>query len=76
MLDVETKSRLEQLELIDELQKLGVSYHFEVEINDILMDFHHQNGRSILKCVKEEDLHATALEFRLLRQHGFDVSEG
>ncbi|XP_013644819.1 1,8-cineole synthase 1, chloroplastic-like isoform X1 [Brassica rapa] len=75
MLDVETKSRLEQLELIDELQKLGVSYHFEVEINDILMDFHHQNGRSILKCVKEEDLHATALEFRLLRQHGFDVSE-
>ncbi|CAN7102179.1 unnamed protein product [Brassica rapa subsp. narinosa] len=75
MLDVETKSRLEQLELIDELQKLGVSYHFEVEINDILMDFHHQNGRSILKCVKEEDLHATALECRLLRQHGFDVSE-
>ncbi|CAH8382290.1 unnamed protein product [Eruca vesicaria subsp. sativa] len=30
MLDVDTKSsRLEQLELIDDLEKLGVSYHFE-----------------------------------------------
>lgn len=75
MLDVETKSRLEQLELIDDLEKLGVSYHFEVEINNVLMDLHHQNGRSIWKCYKEEDLHATSLEFRLLRQHGFYVSE-
>ncbi|XP_010514206.1 PREDICTED: 1,8-cineole synthase 1, chloroplastic [Camelina sativa] len=70
-----TKSRLEQLELIDDLQKLGVSYHFELEINNILTDFHLKNGRNIWKCDKEEDLHATALEFRLLRQHGFDVSE-
>ncbi|CAH8361071.1 unnamed protein product [Eruca vesicaria subsp. sativa] len=75
MLDVETKSRLELLELIDDLQKLGVSYHFEVQINNILMDFHCQNGRSGWKCDKEEDLHATSLEFRLLRQHGFEVSE-
>ncbi|KAJ4901137.1 hypothetical protein Rs2_15088 [Raphanus sativus] len=75
MLDAETKSRLEQLELIDDLQKLGVSYHFEIEIDNILMDFHHQNGRSVWTCDHEEDLQATALEFRLLRQHGFDVSE-
>ncbi|XP_010425234.1 PREDICTED: 1,8-cineole synthase 1, chloroplastic-like [Camelina sativa] len=70
-----TKSRLEQLELIDDLQKLGVSYHFELEINNILTYFHLKNGRNIWKCDKEEDFHATALEFRLLRQHGFDVSE-
>ncbi|RID60136.1 hypothetical protein BRARA_F03315 [Brassica rapa] len=75
MLGAETKSRLEQLELIDDLQKLGISYHFEVEINNILMDFHHKNGRGVWKCDKEEDLHATSLEFRLLRQHGFHVSE-
>ncbi|CAH8266734.1 unnamed protein product [Arabidopsis lyrata] len=75
MLDVEKKSRLEQLELIDDLQKLGVSYHFELQINDTLTDFHLKNGRNVWKCDKEEDLHATALEFRLLRQHGFDVSE-
>lgn len=76
MLDVEKTSCLEQLELIDDLQKLGVSYHFELEINKILTDFHHKNGRNVLERNKEEDLHATALEFRLLRQHGFDVSEG
>ena len=76
MLGAETRSRLEQLELIEDLQKLGISYHFEVEINNILMEFHHQNGRSIRKYDKEEDLHATSLEIRLLRQHGFHVSEG
>ncbi|KAL9292732.1 1,8-cineole synthase 2 [Arabidopsis thaliana] len=75
MLDVEKKSRLEQLELIDDLQKLGVSYHFEIEINDTLTDLHLKMGRNCWKCDKEEDLHATSLEFRLLRQHGFDVSE-
>lgn len=76
MLDIETKSRLEKLELIDDLQKLGISYHFELEINNILTDFHLKNRRNVWKCTKEEDLHATALKFRLLRQHGFDVSEG
>ncbi|CAH8368853.1 unnamed protein product [Eruca vesicaria subsp. sativa] len=73
LLDADTKrSRLEQLELIDHLEKLGVSYHFEVEINNILNEFNH---KIVWKCDTEEDLHATALEFRLLRQHGFDVSE-
>ncbi|CAE6066849.1 unnamed protein product [Arabidopsis arenosa] len=75
MFDVEKKSRLEQLELIDDLQKLGVSYHFELDINDTLTDFHLKNERNVWKCDKEEDLHAISLEFRLLRQHGFDVSE-
>ncbi|XP_019085930.1 PREDICTED: 1,8-cineole synthase 1, chloroplastic-like isoform X2 [Camelina sativa] len=74
MLDV-TKSHLEQLEFIDDLQKLGVSYHFELEINNILTSFHDENGKNTWKGDNEEDLHATALEFRLLRQHGFDVSE-
>ncbi|XP_010425238.1 PREDICTED: 1,8-cineole synthase 1, chloroplastic-like [Camelina sativa] len=75
MLDVETKSRLELLEFIDELQKLGISYHFEQEINTILTDFHLKHGNNVSKYDNEEDLHATALEFRLFRQHGFDVSE-
>lgn len=70
MLDDGTTTRLEQLELIDELQKLGVSYHFEPKIDDILADIYHKN---VKECDKE-DLHATALE--LLREHGFNVSEG
>lgn len=71
MLDV-TTTPLEQLELVDKLQRLGVSYHFESEIDKILRDFYHNNVRD---CDKE-DLHASALEFRLLREHGFNVSEG
>ncbi|CAF1919843.1 unnamed protein product [Brassica oleracea] len=74
MLDVDTKSssRLEQLELIDDLENLRVSYHFEVEINNILNDFYH---KIVWKCEYEEGLHATTLGFQLLRQHGFNVSE-
>lgn len=68
----ETTTPLEQLELVDKLQRLGVSYHFESKIDNILTDFYHNNVR---ECGKE-DLHATALKFRLLREHGFNVSEG
>nr|ASH96801.1 terpene synthase [Camelina sativa] len=75
MFDVETKSRLELLEFIDELQKLGISYHFEQEINTILTYFHLKHGNNVSRDDNEEDLHATALEFRIFRQHGFDVSE-
>ncbi|KAF3772479.1 Myrcene synthase [Nymphaea thermarum] len=56
-----------QMELVDTLQRLGVSYHFEKEIK-VVMD-------SIFEDRKEcEDLHAAALRFRLLRQHGYPAS--
>ena len=58
------------LELIDSVQRLGLTYKFEKDINAALerivaLDDTHKNG-----------LHATALSFRLLRQHGFEVSQG
>lgn len=68
----ETTTPLEQLELVDKLQRLGVSYHFESKIHKILTDFYHN---SLRECGKE-NLHATALKFRLLREHGFNVTEG
>ncbi|XP_033134426.1 LOW QUALITY PROTEIN: beta-myrcene/(E)-beta-ocimene synthase 2, chloroplastic [Brassica rapa] len=68
----ETATPLEQLELVDKLQRLGVSYHFESKIDNILTDFYRNNVR---ECGKE-DLHATALKFRLLREHSFNVTEG
>lgn len=73
MLDVDKESCLEQLELIDDLHKLGVSYHFELTINNILTDFYQ---KIVWECNNEDDIRTTALEFRLLRQHGFNVSEG
>lgn len=61
---------LDQLELIDQLQKLGVAYHFHDEIECNLKKMHGNNYNW------EKNLHATALRFRLLRGYGFDVSQG
>ncbi|KAJ4906034.1 hypothetical protein Rs2_09692 [Raphanus sativus] len=75
MLNDESTTHTEQLKLIDDLQKLGVSYHFEREIDNILTISYQKDRRNFTEYTMEKDLYATALEFRLLRQHGFNVSE-
>ena len=65
---------LEQLELIEILQRLGLSYHFEEEMKRILDGvYNNDHGGDTWKV---ENLYATALKFRLLRQHGYSVSQG
>ncbi|MBA0712463.1 hypothetical protein Golax_011565 [Gossypium laxum] len=65
---------LEKLELIDTLQRLGLSYHFQDETKRILEDIHIRADQS--KALwKEGNLYATALEFRLLRQHGYNLTQ-
>ncbi|GAB2240836.1 hypothetical protein Droror1_Dr00021354 [Drosera rotundifolia] len=55
--------------LIDDIQRLGISHRFQEEIVEALKRLYAS------KKVNEEDgLHATALRFRLFRQHGFPVS--
>ncbi|XP_022773843.1 terpene synthase 10-like [Durio zibethinus] len=63
---------LEKLEVIDTLQRLGLSYHFEDEIKKTLDNI--STDRSGVEC-KKDNLYATALEFRLLRQQGYDVNQ-
>ncbi|KAL5568200.1 hypothetical protein UlMin_024775 [Ulmus minor] len=67
-----------QLEHIDILQRLGLTYHFEAEIKTILERIY--TNSSCDDTWKKNNLYATALEFRLLRQHGFwlpqDVFKG
>nr|BAG74774.1 limonene synthase [Citrus trifoliata] len=63
---------LDQLELIDNLQRLGLAYHFETEIRNILHNIYNNNKDYIWR---KENLYATSLEFRLLRQHGYPVSQ-
>ncbi|EEF40193.1 (R)-limonene synthase, putative [Ricinus communis] len=46
---------LDQLELIDTLQRLGLAYHFEDEINKILNSIYNQNPYE--KSWANEDLH-------------------
>ncbi|KAL5563690.1 hypothetical protein UlMin_033437 [Ulmus minor] len=64
-----------QLKLIDAVQRLGLSYHFENEIEQALHDqyflyvaYKKDHGDH------EEDLYHVALRFRLLRQHGYYLS--
>ncbi|KAK2989237.1 hypothetical protein RJ640_029535, partial [Escallonia rubra] len=74
MLDkLEDKAPLHRLELIDRVQRLGISYHFGFEIKKILESIYHCDHRS--SRWNEADLYAIALEFRLLRQHGYEVPQ-
>ncbi|KAL8266833.1 hypothetical protein R6Q59_004177 [Mikania micrantha] len=59
------------LELIDAVQRLGVSYHFEDEIEKCLTCIYVTYGG---KWINEGSLQSTSLWFRLLRQQGFNVS--
>nr|WBW04293.1 terpene synthase [Ficus erecta] len=74
MLEKET-NLLAQLELIDALQRLGVSYHFEEEINNLLKGIYMMSKNPGNGTWQENNLHATALEFRLLRQYGYWVNQ-
>lgn len=64
------------LELIDDIQRLGLSYHFEKDIKRALDRlFLPVNGANLMANEKTS-VHVTALCFRLCRQHGYEVSQG
>ncbi|KAG6424991.1 hypothetical protein SASPL_115414 [Salvia splendens] len=62
---------IRRLELIDELQRLGLSQHLQNEfkeiLNSIYLDTTHDKSNM--------DLYSTALAFKLLRQHGYQVGQ-
>ncbi|KAF5478806.1 hypothetical protein F2P56_005336 [Juglans regia] len=58
-----------QLNIIDVLQRLGVAYHFERDIEEALERIYASSGAS-----DDNDLYNVSLHFRLLRQQGFRVS--
>ncbi|KAI3870357.1 hypothetical protein MKW92_000991 [Papaver armeniacum] len=58
------------LKLINVIQRLGVSYHFEGEIRDSLDTINKKNYGW-----EKDDLFTRALRFRLLRQHCYKVSQ-
>ncbi|KAJ7982691.1 Myrcene synthase, chloroplastic [Quillaja saponaria] len=65
------ENHLHQLELANVLQRLGLFYHFKDDMKRILDDIYKSiiDGNHTWK-----NLCSTALEFRLLRPHGYDVS--
>ncbi|XP_022717949.1 (+)-delta-cadinene synthase isozyme A-like [Durio zibethinus] len=68
MLMVHTDDSSPKLRLIDIIKRLGVSYHFEREIEDAL-----QNINDDHEYKDDKSLEATSLRFRLLRENGFNV---
>ncbi|WOH14534.1 hypothetical protein DCAR_0934053 [Daucus carota subsp. sativus] len=61
------------ISLIDDIQRLGLAYHFEAELSAILQ--HLKDSFLQVYCTKVDvDLHDAALCFRLLRQQGHVVS--
>ncbi|KAE8125665.1 hypothetical protein FH972_020444 [Carpinus fangiana] len=62
----------QKFNFIDAIQRLGVSYHFENEIQQILQQLHNTLHGS--DDHEDDDLHTVALQFRLLRQNGYYIS--
>lgn len=73
LLALTEKSLSQQLNLIDVIQRLGVGYHFQREIEQVfqqICDTYSHNDED----ADQFDLHTVALFFRLLREHGHSVS--
>ncbi|KAH9792996.1 tricyclene synthase [Citrus sinensis] len=62
-----TKGSYDRLKLIDSLQRLGVAYHFEQEIEEAV-NLLTKDDNAI------KDLNETAFHFRILREHGHSIS--
>ncbi|KAK7342587.1 hypothetical protein VNO80_25542 [Phaseolus coccineus] len=65
-----------KLNFIDSVQRLGVSYHFEHEIDTLLCQIYNISTKDNNIIAHSDHLYHTALLFRLLRQHGYRISSG
>ncbi|KAL6127443.1 hypothetical protein ACLB2K_070808 [Fragaria x ananassa] len=70
LMDHANVSGSQQIDLVNDLQRLGMAYHFENEIDEILKQIHHNYSCG----TDDDDLYTAALRFRLLRQHGYNIS--
>ncbi|XXG79144.1 hypothetical protein AAC387_Pa09g0278 [Persea americana] len=67
---INVNDHLQELNLIDAIQRLGVAYHFESEIAEALLRIYNTYDKED----DGDDLHTIALRFRLLRQEGCNAS--
>ncbi|KAG4971883.1 hypothetical protein AAZX31_13G268000 [Glycine max] len=64
---------IQKLNLIDSVQRFGVSYHFQQEINQALEQIHNSFTKN--NTISDDgNHHSLALLFRLLRQQGYQIS--
>ncbi|KAJ9164479.1 hypothetical protein P3X46_024053 [Hevea brasiliensis] len=72
MFMADANNPIKKIELINLLCRLGLSYHFENEIEEQLIDLF--NCLPQLFADNDYDLYTTALFFKVLRQHGFKMT--
>ncbi|XP_022751622.1 probable terpene synthase 6 [Durio zibethinus] len=74
MLMASTADPIQNVKLVDTLLRLGVSYHFENDIeNQLERIFDSQRN---LVAGNDHDLNSTSIVFRVFRQYGFKMSCG
>ena len=68
-----SEKQLDELIMIDAIQRLGLEYYFQEDIHRVL-EKHHRK----VTTMGEDggNLHYVALRFGLLRHAGYNVSEG
>jgi hypothetical protein len=74
MLKAPVEKLSQKLDLIDDIQRLGVSRHFKNEIEEILQQIHKNSYVNCDDQENDDELNTVALRFRLLRQQGCSVS--
>ncbi|KAK4739454.1 hypothetical protein R3W88_003151 [Solanum pinnatisectum] len=59
-----------KLNLIDIVERLGLAYHFEKQIDDMLDQIYKADPN-----FEAHDLNTLSLQFRILRQHGYNIPQ-
>ncbi|KAM3304189.1 hypothetical protein P3S67_015221 [Capsicum chacoense] len=72
MLSATGQELADKLNLIDTIELLGIAYHFDNEIDDILDQIYNENSN--FEDNGNNDVCTCALQFQLLRQHGYNIT--
>ncbi|KAL1817532.1 hypothetical protein ACET3Z_020106 [Daucus carota] len=71
LIHAETDDPLAKLELLDTVQRLGLNHRFQNDVKQAINVIYNNISEASLS----DDLYTTALQFRMLREHGYTVSQ-
>ncbi|GAB4827098.1 hypothetical protein Ancab_033981 [Ancistrocladus abbreviatus] len=74
LVDNSITDHVAKMKLIDAVERLGVSYHYEKEIEGLVQQIFEAYAKNNFEG--DDDLHTTALFFRVFRQHGYKMPCG